>query len=262
MNDSSEDPRALREDVPLAREIEPPYPSNPRPGSRTIVAMVGEYGRWKLSRVGLTLDDAIEEEMADYRLGLRGVKEDQADAYAVSEPDVGLWEGGRCLAVIRPRVGGEPEVTRFDGFDDCMPLPSTEALAPTPADFLPWDLTDKAIARWAEAKREAEDAYRAAGEEKWTNLATAHATQAERQLIAAILAWGPGFHGIGTIWPAFHRWPARGVISAGKLYLTFPHPDREGEKGDDEYQMMILAEVELSAIVDLADAPDTPAAGP
>jgi hypothetical protein len=110
-------------------ETIPAIPAHPRAGTRTIVATTGEYGRWKLNRVGLDLDDAIEEELEDYRRGLGDETGAEAEAYAANEPDVALWEGERCLAVIRPRPGGDPEVTRFDGQDDerPLPIPSTEA---------------------------------------------------------------------------------------------------------------------------------------
>ena len=103
-----------REEGPIARGFLPPYTD--RPGSRTILASTGDYSRWKLCRVGLTLDDAIDEELDDYRSGLAGAtgRGISPEAYAEGEPDVALWDGERCLAVIRPRAGGDPEVTRFD----------------------------------------------------------------------------------------------------------------------------------------------------
>jgi hypothetical protein len=128
MTDQNEE----REEGPLAREIDAPIPAHPRPGTRTIVATTAEYGRWRLSRVGLDLDDAINEEMQDYRAGLRGAADRGIgpDAYAAGEPDVALWEGERCLALIRPLPGGEPEVLRFDEpeeGEDHKPRPTTEA---------------------------------------------------------------------------------------------------------------------------------------
>jgi len=118
-----------REEGPLAINIPPTIPAHPRPGTRTIVATTAEYGRWRLSRVSLDLDEAIIEETEDYRCGLGKQTGAEADAYALDQPDVALWEGERCLAVIRPRVGGDPEVTRFDGVDNgrALPLPSTDA---------------------------------------------------------------------------------------------------------------------------------------
>jgi hypothetical protein len=112
-----------REEGPLAKDLDPTIPANPRHGTRTIVATTAECGRYKLSRVGLTADDAVDEELDDYRRGLGTAKGEAADAYARDQPDVALWEGERCLAVIRPRPGGDPEVTRFDGADDGRPLP-------------------------------------------------------------------------------------------------------------------------------------------
>ncbi len=131
-----------REEGPLARDIEPPVPANPRPGTRTIVATTAEYGRWRLSRVGLSTDDAIGEELDDYVYALKAdgleVAADsrEAIAYALQQPDVSLWEGERCLAVIRPRPGGDPEVTRFDGQDDGRPLP----LPSTDVERMVWGL--------------------------------------------------------------------------------------------------------------------------
>lgn len=125
-----------------AREIEPPITANPRPGTRTIVAVCGQHARWRLSRVGLTTDDAIEEEVSDYLHGLMpaglevAADTPEAIAYAEGQPDVAIWEGERCLAVIRPRPGGDPEVTRFDGRDDGWPLP----LPSTDAERRVWDL--------------------------------------------------------------------------------------------------------------------------
>jgi hypothetical protein len=129
-----------REEGPLAKYIDPPIPANPRPGVREIVATTAEYGRWKLARVGLDLDDAIEEEAEDYRQGLKGSIErgyaTDADDYAGREPDIALWEGERCLALIRPRPGGDPEITRFDGQGDARPLPEPS----TDLERLVWGL--------------------------------------------------------------------------------------------------------------------------
>jgi hypothetical protein len=122
-----------REEGPLPIDIDAPIPAHPRPGTRTIVATTAEYGRWRLSRVDLDLDVAIEEEVQDYHRGLTGTYK-RADptapetiAYAANQSDVVLWEGERCLAVIRPRPGGDPEVTRFDGSEGWpIPDPSTD----------------------------------------------------------------------------------------------------------------------------------------
>ena len=108
-------------------------PNDKRPGARTIVACVEDLVQWKLCRVSLTLEDAIDEETTDYPVGLKAAIEKgsaaDADDYARQQPDIALWEGERCLAVIRPRAGGDPEITRFDGEDDGRPLPepSTDA---------------------------------------------------------------------------------------------------------------------------------------
>ena len=86
-----------------------------RPGSRTLSAVTNEYGIWSLSRVGLTLEDAIEEELADYRRGRdeAAARGSTRDAYAARQEDRAIWEGVRLLAVIRPRAGGDPEVIIF-----------------------------------------------------------------------------------------------------------------------------------------------------
>jgi hypothetical protein len=97
--------------------------------------MSGELPRWRLSRVGLTVDDAVEEEINDYMAGLDGATGAEADAFAAQQPEIVLWDRfadgteDRVLAVIRPRVGGDPEVTRFDGEDGGWPspVPSTDS---------------------------------------------------------------------------------------------------------------------------------------
>lgn len=117
-----------RESARVEPDLNPPYAT--RPGTRTIVAATSEFGRWKQSRVGLDLDAIIEEELEDYRAGLEGwIAEGSggADDYASSEADIALWEGERCLALIHPRVGGDPDVLRLDGGGDWPPpIPSTQ----------------------------------------------------------------------------------------------------------------------------------------
>ena len=65
-----------------------------------LVATSAEYCRWKLSRIGLTVDDAVREELADYRDGLDGALDSGqgVEAYALEQPDVSIWEGERIMA--------------------------------------------------------------------------------------------------------------------------------------------------------------------
>ena len=93
------------------------FPSNVRPGTRTFSVVTNEFGLYKLSRVDLTLDDVIREELEDYLNGRDGSAElgIDADTFAWGEDDRAIWEGPRLLAVIRPRAGGDPQVFRFDG---------------------------------------------------------------------------------------------------------------------------------------------------
>jgi hypothetical protein len=74
----------------------------------------------KETGVKLTLDKVISDELADYHRGQAawlddGKAADEID-YAAANPDLAIWEGSRCLAVIKvDPEGGEPAVVRFDG---------------------------------------------------------------------------------------------------------------------------------------------------
>ena len=102
----------------------------PRPYRRTFQITSGDYEHGRMSRVGLTLDLVLAEELDDYRAGMEYAVGHGAtpDEHAESEEDRVIWEAigrvTRAVALIRPRAGGPPDVIRFDG----GPTP------PTPTD--------------------------------------------------------------------------------------------------------------------------------
>jgi hypothetical protein len=82
-------------------------------GSKRFDATTNEYGLWSLNRIGLTLEDAIEEAVTDYRHAREyALSQGETPAeFAAGCDDLAIWAGVRLRAVIRPQVGEEPEVT-------------------------------------------------------------------------------------------------------------------------------------------------------
>lgn len=83
---------------------------NPRIGLRSFVVATADYGLAMMTRVRLTLESVIADEIADYHDGRRAAAERgvSADAYAQGEDDRGIWEGATLVAIIKPRVGSDP----------------------------------------------------------------------------------------------------------------------------------------------------------
>ena len=115
------EPENAREESEPADEAsaETPCPPGPRgnhrPGTRTFTVATADVTISRESRVGLTLEDLIAAELADYREGERGAAAlgIDADAYALQEEDRAIWEAGRLLAAVLPRTGGPPRAVRF-----------------------------------------------------------------------------------------------------------------------------------------------------
>ena len=142
-----------------------------------------------------------------------------------------------------------------------MTTPDKPTPGEEPADILgdindrAWDIIDRCIARWQEAKMRAERCrYLANIDERldrWAELEAAEMCHAERVLVRAILATAPDLKRSRPPRPEKYPAPARGVISGKTLYLAYPDPYQEGEPGGDgKPDAMRLLVVDRAAIVD------------
>lgn len=123
------------------------------------------------------------------------------------------------------------------------------------AHHLPWTVLDRAIAQFDRTRENAARAE-ALGSldprlDLWVELEVIAAIDARYQLTRAIIATNPEFahHQIQNC--ERHRWPIRGVRSGGRIFLTFPDPNREGDPGGyDRPPLMMLVDFEAGAVLD------------
>jgi hypothetical protein len=104
-------------------------PRAPRPNARTFVITTAGHEHARVSRVDLTLDQVVADELADYDRGrAHAIRHGcDPDDFDETEDDRAIWEDNRLLAVIKPRPGGDPLVIFTDGPE---PTPSAPALSP------------------------------------------------------------------------------------------------------------------------------------
>jgi hypothetical protein len=112
-------------DADIEAAVSADFAPRSRPGPRrTFLTTVACYEQGRVSRVGLTVEGVVREELDDFRAAeehcqARGYEYDHADA-----DDLSIWEDNKLRAVIFPRADGPPRVVIFDPEDPGETIPA------------------------------------------------------------------------------------------------------------------------------------------